>query len=439
MTVPQLAATTGLMAQALPGDPVPVRHHGWKPRADLPGVVELFAGLGCVARGFERSGRFQTVLLSDVDKDARSTFVANRPDSANIYLRRNVRWLQRKTVLDVADGREVVGLLGCPPCQGFSDAGVRDMTDPRNDLLRHFFRLLQALRPTFFLMENVPRVLEYALLQDALRRAETHYLAWRGVVNAALFGLPQTRQRAIVIGYRRDLGVQPTAPSPTHFGSRLVFDYKQQRFRPPNRYSGPDLLGLYPKVGHRDRLSDEQVRLLFAPAKGLADLVVVGEGIGDLPVAGEDDAPLPYAGPPSPYAAGLRADEVHNQRRWRHGSKLLERLGGVPEGGGPPEVGEGPTKRYFSQAYTRLHRQGLARTVTTNFHNPGSGRFLHYQQLRTITVREAARLQGIEDRLVFVGDQYVQERLVGNAFPVPLAEALARHIALELGDCLGSS
>jgi hypothetical protein len=84
MTVPQLAATTGLMAQALPGDPVPVRHHGWKPRADLPGVVELFAGLGCVARGFERSGRFQTVLLSDVDQDARSTFVANRPDSANI-------------------------------------------------------------------------------------------------------------------------------------------------------------------------------------------------------------------------------------------------------------------------------------------------------------------------------------------------------------------
>ncbi len=123
---------------------------------------------------------------------------------------------------------------------------------------------------------------------------------------------------------------------------------------------------------------------------------------------------------------------MHNQRRWRHSAELLERLRGIPEGGGPLDAGGRPSKRYFSQAYTRLHRRGLARTVTTNFHNPGSGRFLHYQEPRTITVREAARLQGIEDRLVFVKDQYTQGRLVGNAFPVPLAETLARHVAAEL-------
>ena len=69
------------------------------------------------------------------------------------------------------------------------------------------------------------------------------------------------------------------------------------------------------------------------------------------------------------------------------------------------------------QAYTRLHRRGLARTITTNFHNPGSGRFLHYQQHRTLTVREAARLQGFGDDFVFIGRPGRQERLVGNAFP----------------------
>src|SRR6266540_1855207 len=286
MAAPRPAAET---AERSSGDPMPAGRGGaGAPRGALPGVVELFAGLGCVARGFERSGLFQAILLSDVDEDARDTFVANRPRDAKTYLKRDVCSLQREAVLDVADGREVAGLLGCPPCQGFSDAGRRNMADPRNGLLGHYFRLLQTLRPAFFLMENVPRVLEYSLLKQALGEAETRYRTWRGVVNAALFGLPQTRQRAIVIGYRRDLGVQPTAPSPTHFGTRLVFDYKQQRLRPPNRYSGPDLLGLYPGLGRPDRLAEEQARLLVWPPKGLADLAVVGEGIGDLPEAGGD-------------------------------------------------------------------------------------------------------------------------------------------------------
>jgi DNA (cytosine-5)-methyltransferase 1 len=102
------------------------------------------------------------------------------------------------------------------------------------------------------------------------------------------------------------------------------------------------------------------------------------------------------------------------------------------------EWGRKRDRPYYSQAYTRLHRRGLARTITTNFHNPGSGRFLHYEALRTLTVREAARLQGIEDAFTFVGLQSDQERLVGNAFPMPLAEAIARHIAKELGPALVS-
>jgi DNA (cytosine-5)-methyltransferase 1 len=400
------------------------------------GIVELFAGLGCVARAFERTGRFETILLTDVDPAACDTYRDNFPSGAR-YLREDIRRLHKQDVLDAVDGRTVDGLLGCPPCQGFSAAGRRSPSDKRNELLGHFFALVHDLRPKFFLMENVPRVFDFSLLRQELADVRADYRVWTGVLNAALFGLPQTRQRAIVIGYRRDLGVHPSGPIPTHFGARPVFDYNKQRLRRPTRFSGPSLMGLYPGLGRPEEFTDEQVRLLVAPGPGLRDLVVVGEAIDDLPPAGASDDAVGYASPPSAYAAALRASEVHNHRRWRHREDMLERLRGVPEGAGLLDgEGRSRSRRYFSQAYARLHRDGLARTVTTNFHNPGSGRFLHYRQLRTITVREAARLQGIEDGFVFVGHQSVQERLVGNAFPMLLAEALARHIASELSGIL---
>jgi DNA (cytosine-5)-methyltransferase 1 len=112
-------------------------------------------------------------------------------------------------------------------------------------------------------------------------------------------------------------------------------------------------------------------------------------------------------------------------------------MAAIDEGGRPsPEATGG--KRYYSQAYARLHRRGLARTITTNFHNPGCGRFLHYSQPRALTVREAARLQGIADGFRFIGHPTWQERLVGNAFPPLWTELIARHVADELGESLAS-
>jgi DNA (cytosine-5)-methyltransferase 1 len=280
-------------------------------------------------------------------------------------------------------------------------------------------------------MENVPRVFEYDLFKRMLLQIERDYVLWKGVLNAALFGVPQTRQRAIVIGYRRDLGVEPTAPWPTHLGRRRVYEYATKRFLSPATRRGVRLLGFYPEVG-KPREFWESVTQAAANAS-LADLVVVQDAIGDLPEAVDHHRPLSSSRNASPYAASLLGSEIHNHRRWRHRPDLLRRLRGVPEGGGLLDrFGRARARPYFSQAYTRLHRRGLARTITTNFHNPGSGRYLHYEALRTLTVREAARLQGIEDDFAFIGFQSIQERLVGNAFPVPLAEAIARHIAGEL-------
>jgi DNA (cytosine-5)-methyltransferase 1 len=390
-------------------------------------IVELFAGIGCVTQGFERTRSFEAVALADIDAAARETYVENFPNGA-AYMRRDVRWLSSRLLRDVADGREITGILGCPPCQGFSSAGQRDLADPRNGLLAHYFRLIRSIEPAFFVMENVPRVLESDVLIARLNEAGPRYRIWRGVLNAALYGLPQTRQRAIVIGYRSDLGVEPSAPKPTHFGKRRVFDYTTRRLRRPTVQNAAKLLGTYAElIACGAQAVDHDL-------SALANLVTLREAIGDLPPAADDDQEIPYpVRAVSRYATPLRDGAVRNHRQWRHGPDLIRRLRKVSPGAGLLDHhGRALSRPYFSQAYSRLHPSGLARTITTNFHNPGSGRFLHYAALRTLTVREAARLQGIPDKFTLIGSASAQERLIGNAFPIPLAEALARHIAKDL-------
>ena len=130
-------------------------------------VAEVFAGVGSVARGFARAGGFQVAYLNDIDPVARATYLAN-DSPETIYELRDVRTVTGRTIRDAADGRPIAGLLGCPPCQGWSAAGQRDAADRRNRLLKDFFRLVNSVYPVFFVMENVPSVADRAELAAAL-------------------------------------------------------------------------------------------------------------------------------------------------------------------------------------------------------------------------------------------------------------------------------
>jgi DNA (cytosine-5)-methyltransferase 1 len=233
-----------------------------------------------------------------------------------------------------------------------------------------------------------------------------------------------------VIGYRHDTGMTPSCPPPTHAGRGKIWDYRTEALIEPSADTMDALLGAAPRLGAA-RSAQYSMRDYYPEMLGaLEPFVTVGEAIGDL----EDES----RGPRSEYARALGADKrVSNHQPWDHGQNLIDRLRNVKEGC-RPSVDATNGRRYYSQAYARLHRKGLARTITTNFHNPGSGRFLHYRLQRTLTVREAARLQGFRDDFVFIGHQGWQERLVGNAFPPLWAESIASHIVTQLHDVLAA-
>ena len=159
------------------------------------------------------------------------TYLANdSPES--VYELRDVRTVTGRMMRDATDGRPIAGLLGCPPCQGWSAAGQRDAADRRNRLLKDFFRLVNSVYPVFFVMENVPSVADKPELAAAISTLRGRYRVWQGLLNAAAYGLPQSRQRALVIGYRHDTGVTPACPPPTHAGARKIWDALAARRRP---------------------------------------------------------------------------------------------------------------------------------------------------------------------------------------------------------------
>jgi DNA (cytosine-5)-methyltransferase 1 len=391
-------------------------------------VAEAFAGVGSVAQGFARAAGFDVAYLNDTDEYARRTYRVNYGRTVRYDLC-DVRSVEGRTIRDAADGRPIAGLLGCPPCQGWSAAGRRSPSDPRNLLLGEFFRLVGEIDPLFFVMENVPGVADRRELAAALNVLARDYRTWHGVLNAASYGLPQSRQRTIVIGYRMDTGVQPSPPVPTRGGRRRVWDYRTERLVAPSLESLDALLGAAPRIGAS---SSEQysMRDHYREDLGLLpNFVSVGEAIADL----EPD----FRGRLSTFVKGLRTPggQPRNHHPWNHRPELVKRMTLVAEGCRPPAEATNH-RRYYSQAYARLHRRGLARTITTNFHNPGCGRFLHYRQHRSLTVREAARLQGFRDDFLFIDHTGWQQRVVGNAFPPLWAEVIAHHIRDQLQDVL---
>jgi DNA (cytosine-5)-methyltransferase 1 len=346
--------------------------------------LDLFCGAGGLTLGFERSG-LRCVGAVDRDKSAVETHANNFTSPVKCLD------ISKATASDFPAASVIIG---GPPCQGFSSAGMRQAEDSRNDLVAHFARLISELKPNAFVFENVEGFLTasdghyvFALLRPLI--ACGYWIQFRKI-NAANYGVPQHRKRVIIIG---GLMWEPTFPSATHSAYGAPGAKLAGRSLPPTPTLDQALSSLPPAT-------------FTQPG--------VPEGHFYRPLQGVDQARA-YVLRPGQSMRDLPTDLQHSSfarrafRRVKDGTPT-EKRGGAPTG------------------MRRLRADEPSKAVT------GGARteFLHPQEHRPLTLRECARLQTFPDDFTFSGTVSQQSQLIGNAVPPLLAEAIARNLLHDL-------
>lgn len=368
--------------------------------------IDLFSGCGGMTLGFKEAG-VESLFATDFDENAGKTFKRNFPEIP--FLLKDICDITKNEVDSLLDGIHPDIIIGGPPCQGFSLANKRRNTvkdDPRNKLFYQFVKFIDWYSPKVFVMENVKGLLSMQngeviqTIVDEFRKSGTcGYNVKYKVLKASDFGVPQTRERVIIIGTRKDLNIEPTFPVPEN-----------------------------------------------------NDVVTVDMAISDLPKieSGEGSELQHYPCPPkNSYQSLMRegSDIVRNHIAMKHTKRLIERFKAIKQGQSLIDVWEshGSVKRgkpderstvKFGQNNQRLYGNLPAPTIAASFQS----NFIHPYLNRNFTAREGARLQSFPDTFVFEGmrtkmswekglSQYQQ---IGNAVPVLLAKAIATTIVTQL-------
>ena len=352
-----------------------------------PTVIDLFSGAGGSGLGFINAG-FEIIAALEVDATAAATYEKNLGVSPLLEDIRNVSPRDFRVNLGITK-RELDVLLGCPPCQGFTrmrnDSGA---TDSRNDLVLNYIEFVREFLPAFVVFENVPGLARtrhgkeyYDRLKNELRKMNYHVKTWE--VDAADFGLPQHRKRIIVIAGR-------------------------------DHVIPPDLLDART---HGDPDSPDVISGKKAKWRTVRD------GISRFP----------------PLKAGEEHPTVPNHKARKIGDRVYSFIIQVPkDGGSRTDV----SKEYWLachinhrghlDVYGRLSWNRPANVITSGCTNVSKGRFVHPEQDRGLSLREAAALQGFPDDFVFVGGLDAISSQIGNAVPPPLAEAIGRLLVSVL-------
>ncbi|SES62012.1 DNA (cytosine-5)-methyltransferase 1 [Oceanobacillus limi] len=391
--------------------------------------IDLFAGCGGFSEGFYMKG-FKALAHIEIDKHACETlkermryYNYSEEEVENAVLCEDMTDPKVLTkLLNVVDDREVDLVVGGPPCQSFSSLGrAKDPNsmreDPRNFLFENYIDILNATMPKMFVFENVKGILNATingrLVIDMIfdRMSENYDIVTdfdRILLNSAHYGVPQTRERVIIIGVRRDLNIQPN----------LIYDAIGKTHYHPEEEGTP---------------SQQKY-------------VTVAEAISDLPklLPGEGNEESEFQPEKwNRYLVEVRKKDftkLYNHRARGHNEKDMERyrlmslnnwtLGELYEQ--VPELVH-EKKRLFNNSYVVQRWDYPGKTIIAHLYKDGN-QFIHpdHTQARTFTVREAARIQSFPDDFWFMGSRTQQYKQVGNAVP-PL---MARQIASTLKEYL---
>ena len=336
-------------------------------------IIDLFCGIGGLSLGFEQAG-FEVVSAIDMWKDAVITYNHNRKEK--VAKIKTVEEFNQAELPELVNSQHITGIIGGPPCQGFSTVGRREIEDPRNKMYLEFYKAVKIANPDFFVIENVKGMLTLnkgAFVKDLIERFGPNGLGYNisyQLLNAADYGIPQNRYRVFYVGIKG----------------------KNFAFPPPLSYQ-----------------------------------LTAKDGISDL--EGSDNEHY-GSEPQNAFQKVMRGKCQHpiNQDYTDHTQQTIDIISQVPDGGNirdlPKEVWQ---VRKYNKAFERMGTFKPSNTIDTGHRN-----YFHYAEPRIPTVRESARIQSFPDDFEIVGTRGSQYKQVGNAVPPMLAKVIAEKIKYEL-------
>lgn len=343
------------------------------------GVIDLFSGCGGSALGFNQVG-FPIKVAVDIDKNASKSFKLNFPDS--VVFDSDISYLSGKDLLSAGgfkNGKEVI-LIACPPCQGFSSArrNSERISDPRNKLIYEFLRIVDEIKPSAFVMENVPglatNIGKPIFLHILQRLNKLGYQTVYDIVNTADYGVPQKRKRLVLLGTNNS-DIRLRFPSKTNVD--------------PSRSS--DL-----PVWNTVREALEDLPALNAGEKNINDFMHASANLADINIKRIKQ---------TPHDGGDRMSWTKDLVLECH-----------------------KTTNGHRDVYGRMKWDAPSPTITGGCVMISKGRFGHPEQNRAISLREAARLQTFPDSFKFAGNFGEIAKQIGNAVPPLLARKAAETI-----------
>lgn len=337
-------------------------------------IIDLFCGIGGLSLGFEQAG-FEVVSAIDMWEDAIKTYNHNRKNKVGQVI--TVEEFNEKVLKELLKTEKISGVIGGPPCQGFSTVGRRNINDPRNKMYLEFYKTVKLAEPTFFVIENVKGLLTLnhgAFVKDILKRFGKRGLGYTisyKLVNAADYGVPQNRYRVFFVGIK---------------DKELTF-----------------------------------------PAK-LPYILSAKDGISDL--NGEEGKYK--CEPENDYQRILRGNMKTpiNHNFTVHTEQTISIISQIPDGDNirslPKEFWE---VRKYNKAFERMGSTKPSNTIDTGHRN-----YFHYSENRIPTARESARIQSFPDDFEVLGTRGSQYKQIGNAVPPMLAKVIADEIYKTISD-----
>ena len=331
-------------------------------------IIDLFCGIGGLSLGFEMAG-FEVVSAIDMWSDAIKTYNHNRKDKVAQTI--TVEEFNEVQLPELLKREKINGVIGGPPCQGFSTVGQRDINDPRNKMYLEFYNTVKQANPDFFVIENVKGLLTLnkgAFVKDIIKRFGPEGLGYQisyKLVNAANYGVPQNRYRVFFVGIK-----------------------------------GKD----------------------FAFPEECATILTAKDGISDLCGPEGEYATKPQNEFQKLMRGGKKKPLNHDFTS--HSEQTVSIISQIPDGGNikslPREFWE---VRKYNKAFERMGTFKPSNTIDTGHRN-----YFHYSENRIPTARESARIQSFPDDFEVLGTRGSQYKQIGNAVPPLLAKAIAEQI-----------